>query len=180
MAQTFSLFETGLGWCGIAGAEGRIRGALLPEETPDRVRAHFRRRHPEAAEAPPEPWLEPAIARVRALIEGADDDLRDLDLDMSEVPAFERRVYEIARGIVPGQTATYGEIARQIGAVTDSQAVGRALGRNPFAPIVPCHRVVAAGQKLGGFSATGGRSLKLRMLENERRWAQDDLFGQAR
>jgi len=177
MSLTFSLFETTLGWCGIAGADGRIQGALLPEAEPARVRAHFRRRHAEAVEAAPEPWLEPAINRVRALIDGADDDLRDLDLDMSGVSPFERAVYAFARDIRPGQTSTYGEIARRLGDVSDSQAVGRALGRNPFAPIVPCHRVVAAGQKLGGFSATGGRALKLRLLDIERRWARDDLFG---
>jgi methylated-DNA-[protein]-cysteine S-methyltransferase len=178
MSLTFCLFETDLGWCGLAAADGRIHGALLPEETPEQVRAHFRRRHPDAVEAPAPPGLESAIARIRALIAGADDDLCDLDLDMSDVSPFERRVYEIARDIRPGQTTTYGDIARQLGDLSESQAVGRALGRNPFAPIVPCHRVVAAGQKLGGFSATGGRRLKLRLLENERRWAKDDLFGQ--
>ena len=177
MALTFSLFDTALGWCGLAAADGRIHGALLPEPSPDRVRAYFHKRHPEAVEAEPEPWLEPAIVRVRGLIDGADDDLCDLDLDMSGVSPFERGVYEIARAIPPGQTTTYGDIARRIGEVTDSQAVGRALGRNPFAPIVPCHRIVAAGQKLGGFSATGGRALKLKLLEIERRWAKDDLFG---
>jgi methylated-DNA-[protein]-cysteine S-methyltransferase len=96
---------------------------------------------------------------------------------MSENSPFERRVYEIAREVLPGQTTTYGDIARQLGEVSDSQAVGKALGRNPFAPIVPCHRVVAAGRKLGGFSATGGRALKLKMLAGEARWAPDDLFG---
>jgi methylated-DNA-[protein]-cysteine S-methyltransferase len=177
MALTLSLFETTLGWCGLLGGEGRIHGALLPEKTAERVRDYFRLRHPDLREGPPEPALEPAITRVRALIDGGDDDLRDLDLDMSAISTFEQGVYRIAREVLPGQTTTYGEIARRLGAVSDSQAVGRALGRNPFAPIVPCHRVVGAGQKLGGFSATGGRSLKLRMLENERRWASDDLFG---
>jgi len=98
-------------------------------------------------------------------------------LDLSVVSAFERQVYALARDIGPGQTSTYGEIARALGDLNESRAVGVALGRNPFAPIVPCHRVVAAGQKLGGFSATGGRALKLKLLANESRWAKGDLFG---
>jgi len=177
MSLAFSLFETSLGWCGLIGTGDRISGCLLPEPGPDQVRAYFARRHPEAVEAAPTPALAAAAARVRGLIDGADDDLIDLELDWSVVSPFEREVYVLARQIRPGQTATYGEIARALGDVGQSQAVGRALGRNPYAPIVPCHRVVGAGQKLGGFSATGGRTLKLRLLEIERRWAKDDLFG---
>ena len=177
MTLGFSLFETALGWCGVIGTEHRIHGCLLPEASPERVRARFLRLHPDAREEPPGPSRQAAIARIRGLIEGTNDDLCDLDLDMSAVSDFERRVYDLARAIRPGQTSTYGEIARALGDVNESRAVGVALGRNPFAPIVPCHRVVAAGQKLGGFSATGGRALKLRMLANESRWAKDDLFG---
>jgi methylated-DNA-[protein]-cysteine S-methyltransferase len=171
------IFETGLGWAGLVGDEARIVAALLPEPDPEPIRRRLLRLHPEAVETEPTPAISAAAERVRGLIEGGNDDLADLPLDYSVVSEFERRVYEIARRIVPGETTTYGEIARQVGEVTDSQAVGKALGRNPFAPIIPCHRVVAAGQKLGGFSATGGRALKLKMLANEARWAKDDLFG---
>ena len=177
MTLQLHIFETALGWAGVVGSDAAIAAALLPETNPERVRSRLLRLHPEALETEPAPALSAAAARIRGLIEGGDDDLIDLPLDYSSVSDFERRVYEIARRIVPGETTTYGDIARQIGEVTDSQAVGKALGRNPFAPIVPCHRVVAAGQKLGGFSATGGRALKLKMLANEARWARDDLFG---
>ena len=174
---TYSLFETSLGWCGLTGTVDRIHGCLLPEDNPGYVRARLSHRHPAAIEAPPGPVLQRAVARIRSLIDGANDDLRDLPLEMSVVSPFERAVYELAREILPGQTTTYGEIAHALGDILQSQSVGRALGRNPFAPIVPCHRVVAAGQKLGGFSATGGRALKLRLLDVESRWARDDLFG---
>ena len=177
MTVQIHIFETPLGWAGLVGTQETILAALLPEESAERTRSRLLRSHPEAVEGEPDPALETAAGRIRDLIAGADDDLGDLPLDFSRVSDFERRVYEIARRIPPGQTVTYGDIARQIGEVTDSQAVGRALGRNPFAPIVPCHRIVAAGQKLGGFSATGGRALKLKLLEIERRWAKDDLFG---
>jgi methylated-DNA-[protein]-cysteine S-methyltransferase len=87
---------------------------------------------------------------------------------MERVAAFERRVYEVARTIGPGETLTYGEIATRLGDPTAAREVGQALGRNPFAIIVPCHRVVAAGGKTGGFSANGGVATKLRLLEIER------------
>jgi len=180
MAESFSTFETTLGWCGLIAAEGRIRGCLLPEPSPAAIRARIRRLYPDAQEAEPAPDLTRAIARIASLIDGANDDLRDLELDMSLISDFERRVYALARDIRPGQTSTYGDIARALGDLNESRAVGVSLGRNPFAPIVPCHRVVAAGQKLGGFSATGGRALKRRMLANESRWATDDLFGGGR
>jgi methylated-DNA-[protein]-cysteine S-methyltransferase len=85
---------------------------------------------------------------------------------MTAIPAFNRRVYEAARRIPPGQTQTYGEIARTIGEPHGAQAVGQALGHNPFAIIVPCHRVVGA-DGFGGFSAHGGTSTKMRMLTIE-------------
>src|SRR4029453_17011519 len=94
--------------------------------------------------------------------------LSHVALDMEQVPAFERRVYEAARRIPAGKTLSYGEIAGQLGVPGSARAVGRALGRNPFAIVVPCHRVVAAGGKLGGFSASGGVHTKRRMLEIER------------
>lgn len=172
----YCIFETSLGWAGVVGNTERVCGALLPEKSAELMRGHIERRWPEAQ---PGPELDRAAERIRDLIDGGDDDLRDLDLDMSAIEPFEQQVYALARAVGPGETTTYGDIARTLGDLSQSQAVGRALGRNPFAPIIPCHRVVAAGQKLGGFSATGGRSLKLRMLANEQRWARDDLFGRS-
>jgi methylated-DNA-[protein]-cysteine S-methyltransferase len=177
MPIRFSLFETALGWSAIIAGDGGIRGSVLPEDAPEAVRARCRRLFPQAEETTPDGPLAEPVRRVRALFDGADDDLADLALDMSAIAPFEQQVYAFARRIRPGQTTTYGEIARALGDVAQSQAVGRAMGRNPFPPIIPCHRVVGAGQKLGGFSATGGRPLKLKLLDIERRWSRDDLFG---
>jgi len=94
-------------------------------------------------------------------------DLSTIALDMDEVPAFHRRVYEAARNIPPGMTLSYGDIAARVGAPGAPRAVGQALGRNPFPIIVPCHRVLAAGGKIGGFSAQGGVATKRRMLAIE-------------
>jgi methylated-DNA-[protein]-cysteine S-methyltransferase len=127
----------------------------------------MRRRFPDAPETPPPPAVQRAIAAIVALLEGEKRELFDVALDMARVPAFERRVYEVARGIPPGATLTYGEIAARLGAPGEARAVGEALGQNPFPIVVPCHRVLAAGGKVGGFSANGGIATKLRLLSIE-------------
>jgi methylated-DNA-[protein]-cysteine S-methyltransferase len=109
-----------------------------------------------------------AIVRIQALLAGTRDDLADLPLELEGVPEFHRRVYAVARAIPPGEVLTYGEVARRLGEPGAARAVGQALGKNPFAPVVPCHRVLAAGGRSGGFSAEGGADTKLRMLEIER------------
>lgn len=112
-------------------------------------------------------WVRIAAVRIQAALAGQADDLADLPLDLSAVAPFERRVYLAARAIPFGRTLHYGDLARQIGEPGAARAVGRALGRNPFAPIVPCHRILAAGAGAGGFSAPGGVATKLRMLVAE-------------
>jgi methylated-DNA-[protein]-cysteine S-methyltransferase len=108
-----------------------------------------------------------AIDSIAALLSGEPIDLSFVTLDMTGVPEFNQRVYEAARLIRPGTTVTYGDIAGQLGVPGSARAVGQALGRNPFPIVVPCHRVVAADGKSGGFSAPGGVSTKLRMLAIE-------------
>ena len=112
--------------------------------------------------------MQHAIDGIVALLSGDATDLSAVALDMERVPAFDRRVYEVARTIGPGETLTYGDIAARLGDPGAAREVGQALGRNPFAVIVPCHRVIAAGGKTGGFSANGGVTTKLRLLEIER------------
>lgn len=169
--QGFCLFDTAIGACGIAWAEEALVAVQLPETSDDRTRARMLRALPDAPELPevdPPAWVAAVIGRVQALLRGERDDLLDVPLDVERVPAFHRRVYEITRAIPPGRVLTYGEVARRIGEPGASRAVGAALGANPFAPVVPCHRVLAAGGRSGGFSAEGGADTKLRMLEIER------------
>jgi methylated-DNA-[protein]-cysteine S-methyltransferase len=164
-ASGFCVFDAAIGSCGIAWREdGQIVGVQLPEADADGTRACMRRRFPGVAEARPLPAVEAVVARIRALLEGDRDALLDVPLDMTDVPAFNQRVYEITRAIPPGRTLTYGEVAARLGEPGAARAVGQALGHNPFAPIVPCHRVLAAGMGAGGFSADGGVATKLRML----------------
>ncbi len=169
-AQGFCLFDTALGCCGIAWGVKGLVGVQLPEADAHATRGRMVRDFPgvpalQETQAPAH--VQAAIGRIRALLEGSADPLLDIDLDMSGVPEFNRRVYEVTRAIPPGRTLTYGEVALRIGEPGAARAVGQALGHNPFAPVVPCHRVLAARSGAGGFSAAGGVATKLRMLQIE-------------
>lgn len=170
-AGGFTVFGTAIGECTISWrqtADGcMLTGVQLPGLTRQHSIQRLQRRFPGIAEAKPPQDVQAAIGRIRAALEGEPDGLLDLPLDMAGVPPFHQRVYELARAIPPGATLTYGEVAKQLGEPGAARAVGQALGSNPFAPVVPCHRVLAAGSRPGGFSATGGVRTKLRLLEIE-------------
>jgi len=166
-ARSFTLFDTPIGTCGLTWTAAGIAGLQLPEATAAGTHARLRRRWPDAQETTPPAGVQRAIDRVQALLKGEAVDLGDIPLDLGAVPDFHRRVYEVARTIPPGRTMTYGEIARRLEAPHESREVGQALGRNPIAIIVPCHRVLGADGKMGGFSATGGVATKRRILEIE-------------
>lgn len=168
MTRGLALFDTPLGPCGIAWGERGVAGVQLPEDTPAETRARLRRRFPDARELPPPPAVQAAIDGMVALLSGEPNDLSAVALDMGAVPEFNRRVYELARTIPPGATMTYGELASRLGEPGAARAVGRALGQNAFPIVVPCHRVLAAGGKTGGFTARGGVRTKLRLLAIER------------
>ena len=104
---------------------------------------------------------------VHALLSGARETLEDIAVDAGAPDAFSRAVYAMTRAIPPGKTRTYGELAVDLGDRALAQAVGQALGRNPIPIIIPCHRVVGAGGRMTGFSAPGGVSTKLKMLQIE-------------
>jgi len=163
----FSLFDTAIGDCGIVWGEHGIIGVQLPEATAAATRARLMRRFPGAVELPAPPEIGRAIAAIRALLLGEIVDLSDVDLDMEDVPVFERSVYDVTRTIAPGSTLSYGEIAARVGTPRDAREVGKALGANPFPIIVPCHRVVAADGRMHGFSGSGGVKTKLRLLQIE-------------
>jgi methylated-DNA-[protein]-cysteine S-methyltransferase len=165
--QGFTLFDTAIGRCAIAWGERGVIGVSLPEPSDAATRARLTRQHPAARETNPPRDIEAAIADIQQLLGGQKNDLSAIALDMSDVPDFEQRVYALTRSIAPGDTLTYGDIATRLGDLALSRAVGQALGRNPFPIIVPCHRVLAAGGKSGGFSAPGGVETKRRMLEIE-------------
>ncbi|WP_439572777.1 methylated-DNA--[protein]-cysteine S-methyltransferase [Phreatobacter sp.] len=167
-ASGYALFETAIGSCGIAWGDDGICGLQLPEASVDAAVRRLERRFLNATRAEPPPAVRCVIDAVVRLTGGEPVDLSQVPLDLAGVPDFHRRVYDIALTIQPGETLTYGEIARRIGEPHAAQAVGQALGRNPFPIVVPCHRVLAAGGRTGGFSANGGVETKLRLLTIER------------
>jgi methylated-DNA-[protein]-cysteine S-methyltransferase len=166
-AKGFAIFETPIGACGIAWGPRGITGLQLPETTAQGTRSRMQRRWVGAIETEPPPGVRRAIDRVLALLGSEAVDFADIALDLEAAPDFHRQVYEVARTIPPGQTMTYGEIAKRLGVPHESREVGQALGRNPVAIIVPCHRVLGADGKMGGFSANGGVATKRRILEIE-------------
>ena len=167
-----ALFDTALGPCGLAWSAQGLVAVQLPEPTPEGTRARMLRHAGPCAKVLAPDW--PSLAReaaqaIQALLAGQGDQARllALPLDMSAVPEFHRRVYAYVRTIVPGAVSTYGEVARVLGNPQCARAVGQAMGANPFAPVVPCHRVLAAQGRSGGFSASGGAVTKLHMLTIE-------------
>ncbi|GAA4549579.1 methylated-DNA--[protein]-cysteine S-methyltransferase [Amycolatopsis samaneae] len=162
--QGFAVFDTAIGPCGLAWQADVVLGVQLPEGSAERTRSRMTTRFPDAVESAPPEAMRSAIAEIVALMDGEPKPLHDIELDLTGVPEFHCRVYEITRAIPPGRTLTYGDIADRLGMPGSAQAVGQALGRNPFPIIVPCHRVLAAGGKDGGFSARGGVTTKRRML----------------
>lgn len=163
----YALFDTPIGRCGIVWSELGVARLQLPEGRELATRARLLQRFPEAIAAPPPAPIALAIAQIGALLGGEPADLTGIELDMRSVPPFHQRVYDAARAIPAGQTLSYGQLAVQLDAPGSARAVGQALGRNPFAIIVPCHRVLAANGRVGGFSANGGITTKLRLLAFE-------------
>jgi methylated-DNA-[protein]-cysteine S-methyltransferase len=177
MSSGFTLFDTTIGHCGIAWGHRGVIGVQLPEAGGEaRTRARVLRRFADAREGAPPPEVQEAIDRIVDLLRGEASDLSSVALDMDGVPAFNRRVYEVARTIPAGETLPYGEVADRLGDRGAARDVGRALAQNPFALIVPCHRVLAAGGGIGGFSAPGGITTKRRLLMIEDGGKSTPLF----
>lgn len=164
VATSFTLFETSIGQCGIVWTADGIVGIQLPEAL---IRQRIEEHHPGALPADPPAFVTQAASLIERHLAGEQVDLSGIALWMDGLPGFRRRVYEAARLVPAGTTVSYGQLAGQIGSPGAARAVGQALGRNPFPIVVPCHRVLAAGGKIGGFSADGGAGTKRRMLAIE-------------
>ncbi len=166
-ALQFAFFDTAIGQCGIVWSARGIAGVQLPEKSAHATHGRLLRRFAQAREAAPPPEVQRAIDGIVGLLCGEPVELSGVTLDEDRVPEFNRRVYDVARSIRPGATLSYGEIAERLGDRTLARDVAKALSENPFPLVVPCHRVLAAGGKMGGFSAPGGVRTKLRLLTIE-------------
>ena len=167
MSYSFSIFDTAIGSCGIVWTTRGIAGVQVHDGNERATRARLLRRFVGAQEAVPPEKMQRAIDGIVALLRGEKRDLSEVPIDVDDLPEFNRRVYAVARTIPAGETMTYGQVAERLGDRLLACDVGQALGQNPVPLIVPCHRVLAAGGKTGGFSAPGGVVSKLRLLTIE-------------
>ncbi len=164
----YLIFDTAGGPCGIAWTAAGVVRFQLPGEDAATTRRLLLRHLPEAEAAEPPPAVARAVAAAQRYFAGEEADFTDVPLDLAGQSAFFMSVYDAARRVHWGETTTYGTLARDLGAGPEmAREVGQAMAKNPVALIIPCHRVLAAGGKVGGFSAPGGASSKLKMLALE-------------
>jgi|SRR5579863_1821499 len=166
--QHYLIFETASGFCGLAWSEKGVTRFQLPVKTAEAAeRLLLRRaRGAEPGAAPRE--IAATIAAVKRYFAGEEVDFSDVALDLADQGPFFKQIYEAARRVGWGRATTYGALAKELGAGPEAaRDVGEAMAKNPVALIIPCHRVLAAGGKIGGFSAPGGSATKQRMLELE-------------
>ena len=165
--RSYSIFDTGIGRCAIAWSPAGIVGVQLPEVREIDTRRRLYQLYPDARELPPPPHIDAAIEGITALLRGAACDFADVMLDVTGIPAFNQRVYAYVRTIPRGETRTYAEVASGIRASGAIRSVAQAIGCNPFMIIVPCHRVLEAGNYADKISAFGGAISKRRLLSME-------------
>ncbi len=165
---SYSIFETAAGFCAIAWSEVGVVRFELPAKTAESSEKRLLRREPEATPGEPPAEISAAIAAATRYFAGEETDFSAVRLDLGDQDPVFTQIYEAARRIGWGRTTTYGALAKDIGAGPEvARDVGTAMAKNPVPLIVPCHRVLAAGGKVGGFSAAGGAATKIRMLELE-------------
>jgi methylated-DNA-[protein]-cysteine S-methyltransferase len=166
--QNYLIFETAGGFCGIAWNDIGVTRFQLPTKSADATERLLLRRLSNGRPGAPTPDVSDAVAAVKRYFAGEEIDFSGVKLDLSEQDAFFKQIYAAARQVGWGHTTTYGALAKQLGVGPEvARDVGQAMAKNPVALIIPCHRVLAAGGKIGGFSAPGGSTAKARMLELE-------------
>jgi methylated-DNA-[protein]-cysteine S-methyltransferase len=163
----YTIFDTGIGRCGIAWGYAGILGVQLPEARELDTRRRLYQLYPDTREMRPPLNTEIAIEGIAALLRGEPCDLSDVTLDMTGIHAFNQRVYEFTRRIPRGETRTYGEVAASLRLSGAVHSVAQAIARNPFVIIVPCHRVLEAGGYADKISPHGGAISKRRLLSIE-------------
>ena len=167
--QGSMVFGTTMGFVGIGWSEKGLTRLCLFQV--DRAAVERRLRRLGAAEAADEsntpPWVAALVHDIRAYAEGEEIDFSTVPVDLSGVDDFHLAIYGAARRLSYGETTTYGELARRAGHSGLPRETGQALGANPVPLVIPCHRITAAGGKIGGFSAPGGSASKQRMLALE-------------
>jgi methylated-DNA-[protein]-cysteine S-methyltransferase len=164
----YHLFDTALGLCGVAWNSRGLVGVQLPEKDRD---ATVRRLAAKSQGTPAEPvaWVAALIEDIRKYCAGEQIDFSAIAVDLDGIDDFRQKLYAELRQVSFGRTVTYGELAKRLGLPgwEGARDVGEAIGRNPMPIVIPCHRVLAAGNKAGGFSAYGGTTTKRKLLALE-------------
>ena len=164
----YHLFETAHGVAAIGWNARGISAFRLPAEKGEETRRSLLRRLPGSVEADPPPAIARVVEDAKRYFAGEAIDFSGIEVDLGDQDPLFVRIYALVRKLGPGETTTYGAVAKALGAGPEvARDVGQAMARNPVPLIVPCHRVLAAGGKIGGFSAPGGSNAKARMLALE-------------
>lgn len=165
--RAYAIFDTALGRCGIIWSGTGVVAVQLPEAREIDTRRRIFLAHPEAREQRPSENAELAIEGIVGLLQGGEPDFSDVSLDAGGVPGFDRRVYEYTCTVPRGETRTYHEIAKALGASGAVHSVAQAIAKNPYMLIVPCHRVLGAGNYTDRLSPYAGMISKRRLLALE-------------
>jgi methylated-DNA-[protein]-cysteine S-methyltransferase len=166
--QRYHVFETAMGFCAVAWSDAGVARFQLPVKSAEAAERLMRRRAPDAEPGTPPEEVAAVVAAAKRYFDGEETDFSDVRLDLGGEDAFFSRIYAALRRVGWGRTTSYGALASEVGAPREAaREVGEAMAKNPAPLIIPCHRVLAAGGKIGGFSAPGGSRTKIRMLELE-------------
>jgi methylated-DNA-[protein]-cysteine S-methyltransferase len=166
--QRYHVFETAMGFCAVAWSDAGVARFQLPVKSAEAAERLMRRRAPYAEPGAPPEEVAAIVALAKRYFGGEETDFSDVRLDLGGEDAFFARIYAALRRVGWGRTTTYGALAKEVGAPREAaKDVGEAMAKNPAPLIIPCHRVLAAGGKIGGFSAPGGATTKIRMLQLE-------------
>ncbi len=167
-AHQYLIVETASGFCGIAWNDVGITRFQLPAGSAVATERNLLRRLPDPEPGAPTQEVLEAIAAVKSYFKGEQVDFSNFRLDLDGQDRFFKQIYAATRHVGWGHTTTYGMLAKEIGVGPEAaRGVGQAMAKNPVPLIILCHRVLAAGGKVGGFSAPGGSAAKIRMLELE-------------
>jgi methylated-DNA-[protein]-cysteine S-methyltransferase len=161
------VFSSSLGWITLLGGNDRVKELTFGHAT--RAAAKKALSSAYLSHARPLKQKSSLVYRLQGYAKGARDDFHDIPVDLRHLTAFQRRVFSVCRKIPYGSTLTYGRLAALAGSPGAYRAVGNCLASNKIPLIIPCHRVVAAGGRIGSYSACGGVKMKKRLLALEKR-----------
>ncbi|MHC9541494.1 MAG: methylated-DNA--[protein]-cysteine S-methyltransferase [Vulcanimicrobiota bacterium] len=164
--KKFTGIDTYLGRFFLIWSDNGVTDIIFPGESESELMRRLKGcRSPHSKQVPL--WIKNIVSDIQTLLETGSADLTAVPLDMSGIPPFHQKVYNLVKTILPGQVKTYGEVARLCDSPGAARAVGHAMATNPFPLVVPCHRVIASTGAMGGFSAPGGIEVKKQLLLRE-------------